>query len=102
MKDPHAYQSDWDPEELREIKELAKYFDSLTEEEWVAHWEYAYETPYTVDVLVPKALLFAVRDMITRHEADNPEETAMDQAWLERKSDRAGNFPPGWNSERVQ
>ena len=102
MKDPAAYQSDWDPDELKEIQELAKYFDSLTEEEWIAHDEYAYENPYTVDVLVPKALLPTVRDMIARHEADNPEATAAAQAWLDRKSDGPGNFPPGWNSERVQ
>lgn len=102
MKDPNVYQSDWDPEELREIRELAKYFDSLTEEEWIAHDGYAYENPYTVDVLVPKEVLSTIRDMVVRHEADNPEETAAAQAWLERKSDGPGNFPPGWNSERVQ
>ena len=101
MKDPNVYQSDWDPKELEEIQELAKYFDSLTEEEWVAHWEYAYENPYTVDVLVPKELLSIVRDMIARHEADNPEEAAVAQAWLDRKSDGSGNFPPGWDAERV-
>jgi len=102
MKDPNIYQSDWDPAELKEIQELAKYFDSLTEEEWVAHSEYAYENPYTVDVLVPKELLSTVRKMIARHEGDHPEETAAAQAWLNRKSDGPGNFPPGWDSERVQ
>ena len=102
MKDPNVHQSDWDPEELKEIQELAKYFDSLTEAEWIAHAEYAYENPYTVDVLVPKALLHAVRELVARHEADHPEATAAAQAWFERKSDGPGNFPPGWNSERVQ
>ena len=85
-----------------ELLQIAEFYDSLTEEEWIAHDEYAYENPYTVDVLVPKALLHAIRELVTRHEADNPEETAASQAWLDRKSDGPGNFPPGWNSERVQ
>ena len=102
MKDSNVYQSNWDPEELKEIQELAKYFDSLTEEEWVAHDEYTYENPYTVDVLVPKALLYTVRELVARHEANHPEATAASRAWLDRKSDGPGNFPPGWNSERVQ
>ena len=92
-------QAPWTQEELRQI---AEFYDSLTEEEWVAHWEYAYENPYTVDVLVPKELLSAIRDMIERHEADHPEEAAAAQAWLDRESDEPGNFPPGWDSDRVQ
>ena len=101
MEDPTAYKSDWNPDEVKEMQELAKYFDSLTEDEWIAHDEYAYENPYTVDVLVPKELLSTVRDMIVRHEADYPDETAAIQAWLDRKSDGPGNFPPGWDAERV-
>ena len=99
MKDPNVYPPGLDAQQVREI---IAYFDSLTEEEWIAHDEYAHENPYTVDVLVPKALLSTVRDMIARHEADNPEATAAAQEWLDRKSDGPGNFPPGWNSERVQ
>ncbi|MDE2786508.1 MAG: hypothetical protein OXL37_07585 [Chloroflexota bacterium] len=88
--------------EQDELRLIVEFYDSLTEEEWIAHDEYAYENPYTVEVLVPKAVLHAVRELVARHEADNPEETAASQAWLERKSDGPGNFPPGWNSERVQ
>jgi len=96
-------QSNPPPRGSREdLRQIAEFYDSLTEEEWIAHDEYAYENPHTVDVLVPKALLHAVRDLVARHEADNPEITAAAQAWLERKSDGPGNFPPGWNSERVQ
>ena len=91
--------SSWVEDE--ELHQLAEYFDSLTEEEWIAHDEYAYENPHTVDVLVPKELLSTVRDMIERHEADHPEEAAAVQAWLDRKSDGPGNFPPGWDAERV-
>lgn len=91
--------SSWVEDE--ELRQLAEYFDSLTEEEWIAHDEYAYENPYTVDVLVPKELLATVRDMIARHEADHPEEAAEIQGWLDRKSDGPGNFPPGWDVERV-
>lgn len=91
--------SSWVEDE--ELHQLAEYFDSLTEEEWIAHDEYAYENPHTVDVLVPKELLSTVRDMVARHEADHPAETAASQAWLDRKSDGPGNFPPGWDAERV-
>lgn len=90
------------PWSQQEIRQIAEFYDSLTEEEWVAHDEYAHESPYTVDVLVPQKLLSTVCDMIARHEADHPEETAAAQAWLDRKPDEPGNFPPGWNSERVQ
>lgn len=93
--------SSWSEEEEEELRQLAEYFDSLTEEEWIAQWEYAYENPHTVDVLVPKELLSAVRDMVTRHEADHPEEAAVVQDWLNRESDGPGNFPPGWDAERV-
>lgn len=97
----HGNPSPWSKEQ-EEFRRIAEYYDSLTEEEWVAHDEYAYESPYTVDVLVPKELLSTVRDMIARYEADHPEETAAAQAWLDRLSDGPGNFPPGWDSERVQ
>lgn len=60
----------------KKVQEIIAYYDSLTEEEWVAHWEYAYENPYTVDVLVPKELLSTISDMIARHEVDHLEETA--------------------------
>ena len=99
MKDPNVYPPGLDAEKAQEI---IAYYDSLTEEEWVAHDEYAYENPYTVDVLVPRALLPTVRAMVARHEADHPEETAASQAWLNRKSEGPGNFPPGWDAERVQ
>ena len=79
-------QSDWNPEELKEVQELAEYF----------------ENPHTADALVPIALLHAVRELVARHEAEHPEATAVAQAWLDRKSDGPGNFPPGWDSERVQ
>ena len=99
MKDPNVY-----PLGLaaRKVQEIIDYYDSLTEEEWVARDEYAHESPCTVDMMVPKELQSIVRDMIARHEADHPEETAAAQAWLDRKSDGPGNFPPGWDSERVQ
>ena len=99
MTDPNVYPHGLD---AKKVQEILAYYDSLTEEEWVAHWEYAYESPYTVDVLVPKELLSTVTDIIALHEADHPEETAAAQAWLNRLSDGPGNFPPGWDSERVQ
>ena len=99
MKDPNVYPPGLD---AKKVHEIIAFYDSLTEEEWVAHDEYAHENPYTVDVLVPRELLSIVEDMIARHEAGHPEETAAAQAWLNRKSDGPGNFPPGWDSDRVQ
>ena len=90
LKDHNVYPLRLDAEELRQI---AEFYDSLTEEEWIAHDEYAYENPYTVDVLVPKALLHAVRELVARHEADHPEATAASRAWLDRKSDGPDNLP---------
>ena len=98
MKDPNVYPPGLDAEKVQEI---IAYYDSLTEEEWVAHYEYAYENPHTVDVLVPKELFPTVRELVARHEAAHPEETAAIQVWLNRKSDGPGNFPPGWDAERV-
>ena len=99
MKGPNIYPPGLD---AKKVQEIAEFYDSLTEEEWIAHDEYAYENPYTVDVLVPKALLHAVRELVERHEADHPEATAASRAWLDRTSDGPDNFPPGWSSERVQ
>ena len=99
MQDPNVYPPGLDAEKVQEI---IAYYDSLTEEEWVAHAEYAYENPYTVDVLIPHALLPTVRELVARHEVEHPTETAASQAWLDRKSDGPGNFPPGWDSERVR
>ena len=44
-------------DEQEEIRQIAEFYDSLTEEEWVAHYEYAYEQEGYTDVLVPKELL---------------------------------------------
>ena len=99
MTDANMYPPGWNAEKVQGIIE---FYDSLTDEEWVAHYEYAYEREGYTDLLVPKELISTIREMIARHEADHPEETAAAQAWLDRKSDGPGNFPPGWNSERVQ
>ena len=97
----HGNPPQWSNEQ-EEIRQIAEFYDSLTDEEWVAHYEYAYEQEGYTDLLVPKELLSTVRAMIGRYEADHPEETAAAQAWLNRLSDGPGNFPPGWDSERVQ
>ena len=58
MTQKHDNPPQWSNEQ-EEIRKIAEFYDSLTDEEWVAHDEYAYENPYTVDVLVPKELLSA-------------------------------------------
>ena len=41
------------------------------------------------------------RELVARHEADHPEEMAAIQDWLNRRADGPGNFPLGWDAERV-
>ena len=91
----------WCEDELRQI---AEFYDSLTEEEWIAHEEAAYEREGYTHLIIPRELLGAVIRISDAAELErqalcdrNPDPTAAQQ------SDPAeGNFPPGWNSARVQ
>ena len=99
MKDPNVYPPGWDANKVREIIE---YYDSLTEAEWIAQDEAAYEDPNNAVALVPKELFPAVAALIARHQAENPAETAADQVRKEQEKEKTDNFPPGWDAERVQ
>lgn len=92
------------PEEQEELRRIAEFYDSLTEEEWVAHDEYAYELEGYTDLIVPKELMPSIRSLIDRAEhdrraagANDPFLTSVDRSMLQE-----GNFPPGWDSERVK
>ena len=99
MKDPNVYPPGLDANKVREIIE---YYDSLTEAEWIAQDEAAYEDPNNAVALVPKELFPAVAALIARHQAENPAETAADQVRKEQEKEKTDNFPPGWDAERVQ
>lgn len=83
-----------------ELRQIAEFYDSLTEEEWIAHDEYAHEREGYTHLLIPRELVGAVIRISDAAEAECPD------SWdcnLDHQSTPAeGNFPPGWNSERVQ
>ena len=99
MKDPNVYPPGLD---ARQVREIIEYYDSLTEAEWIAQDEAAYEDPNNAVALVPKELFPAVAALIARHQAENPSETAADQVRKEQEKEKTDNFPPGWDAERVQ
>jgi hypothetical protein len=72
MNDPNLYPPGLDAKQVREIIE---YYDSLTEEEWIAELEAADEDPRNTVMVVPTELVPAIRELIFRHEADVPGET---------------------------
>lgn len=87
-----------------EIRQIAEFYDSLTEEEWIAHEEAAYEREGYTHLTVPTELLGAVIRISDAAELErqalcdrNPAPTAAPQS-----TPAEGNFPPGWNSARVQ
>ena len=82
-------------EEQEELRRIAEFYDSLTDEEWVAHDEYAYEREGYTDLIVPSELMPSIRNLIAQAERDRPDD-AGDPTPTE------GNFPPGWNLERAQ
>ncbi len=73
MKDPNVYPPGLDAQRVREI---IKYHDSLTDEEWIAEDEVAFENPNNTVMVIPTELVPAVRELLARHTADNPAETA--------------------------
>ncbi len=73
MEDPNVYPPGLDAEKVREIIE---YYDSLTEEGWVAELEAAYEDPNNTVMIVPTELVPAIRELLFRHERSAPAETA--------------------------
>ena len=91
----------WSEDELRQI---AEFYDSLTEEERIAHEEAAYEREGYTHLTIPTELVGAVIRISDAAELErlsvcdrNPAPTASQQS-----TPPEGNFPPGWNSARVQ
>ena len=101
MKDPNVYPPGWDAQQVREIIE---YYDSLTEEEWVAHYEAAHEQEGYTHLIVPAELTGFIGQLVAQAEHDRPAAGIDDPAPTPAKqpTPQEGNFPPGWNSERVQ
>lgn len=87
-----------------EIRQLAEFHDSLTEEEWIAHYEADCEREGYTHLTIPSGLMDAVGKIIAQYETE---------AWAVGDGDVSptpakgatpaeGDFPSGWNSERVQ
>ena len=84
-----------------DIGQIIAFYDSLTDEEWVAHDEYAYEREGYTDLIVPWELLPSIRTLVERAEDDRRIVAANDPA-PKLEEPQEGNFPPGWNLERAQ
>ena len=87
----------WCEDELRQI---AEFYDSLTEEEWIAHEEAAYEREGYTHLTVPTELVGAVIRISDAAELERP--AVCDRNPAHQSTPAEGNFPPGWNSARVQ
>ena len=87
----------WCEDELRQI---AEFYDSLTEEEWIAHEEAAYEREGYTHLIIPRELVGAVIRISDAAELELP--AVCDRNPAPQSTPAEGNFPPGWNSARVQ
>ena len=92
----------WSSEE--EIRRIAEFYDSLTEEEWIAHYEAAYEQAGYIHLIVPAELTGSIGQIIAQAEHDRRATCASDPTPSPAKqpTPTEDKFPPGWNSERVQ
>ena len=70
MKRESHYPPGWDAERVRRVIE---YYESQTEDEAVAEDEAAYENPNYTIMAIPKALVPAVRELLSKH--GSPEST---------------------------
>lgn len=61
-------------DEQEELRRIAEYHDLLTEEEWVAHYEYAYEREGYTDLIVPSDLMPSIRTLIAQADHDRADD----------------------------
>ena len=87
-----------------ELRQIAEFYDSLTEEEWIAHYEYDHDREGYTHLTIPRELVGAVIRISDAAEAERPAVCDRDPASMtaNQATPAEGNFPPGWNSERVQ
>ena len=83
-----------------ELRQIAEFYDSLTEEEWIAHYEYDHDREGYTHLTIPRELLDAVIRISDAAEAELP--AVCDRDLAHQSTPTEGNFPPGWNSARVQ
>ncbi len=102
MAQKHGSLPPWSSEE--EIRQIAEFYDSLTEEEWIAHYEASYEQAGYTHLIVPTELMGTIGQLIAQAEHDRRAAGANDPTPTPAKQStpQESNFPPGWNSERVQ
>ena len=78
-----------------EIREIVEFYDSLTEEEWIAHYEADYEREGYTHLIVPVELTGTIGRLIARAEHDSLAARAGHQTLTEQRNPQEGNFPPG-------
>ena len=74
MNDPNDYPPGWDAERVRKVVE---YHDGLTDDEWAAEDEAAFNDPNNIVMVIPRELAPAVRKLLAEHseeQADNEDE----------------------------
>ena len=70
MNDPNVYPPGWDAERVRKVID---YYDSLTDEEWAAEDEAAFNDPNNIVMVIPRELVPAVRKLLAQHAEDSKE-----------------------------
>ena len=102
MAQKHGSLPPWSSEE--EIRQIAEFYDSLTEEEWIAHYEAAHEQEDYTHLVVPTELMGTIGQLIAQAEHDRRAAGANDSAPTPERqtTPQESNFPSGWNSERVR
>ena len=103
---PGNYPSGLSEDRLREaeIRQIAEFYDSLTEAEWVAHYEADYVQDGCTHLIIPAALTDTVGRIIAQAEPERRPSDATERSPTPAKQSTPpeGNFPPGWNLERAQ
>ena len=92
---------EWSEEEIRQI---AQFYDSLTAAEWIAHCEAASAPEGYTQLIVPSELMPPIGRLIARAEHNRRVNciNAPPPTPAKQPAPPENNFPPGWNSERVQ
>ena len=62
--------------DAEQVREIIQCYGSSTEEEWIAEFKAADDGTGNTVMIVPTELMPTIRAIISRHEAENPAETA--------------------------
>ena len=78
-----------------EIRQIAEFYDSLTEEEWIAHYEASYEQAGYTHLIVSTELMGTIGQLIAQAEHDRRAAGANDPAPTPERqpTPQESNFP---------